>query len=91
MQRKQGSTRLFFMTPFRYKARILPDGHLPVPEEFHPKAGQEVEVSISTPEAANGEAEAARCSEHLLARWAGAGRGSGTGVAERHDDHLYRR
>ena len=79
------------MTPFRYKARILPDGHLPVPEEFHPKAGQEVEVSITSPEDTNGEAEALRRSDHLLKRWAGAGRGSGTGVAGSHDDHLYRR
>jgi hypothetical protein len=79
------------MTPFRYKARILPDGHLPVPEEFHPKAGQELEVSISSPEDANGDAEAIRRAEHLLNRWVGVGRGSGTGVAESHDDHLYRR
>jgi hypothetical protein len=79
------------MTPFRYKARILPDGHLPVPEEFHPKAGQEVEVSITSSEDGNGEAEALQRADHLLRRWAGVARGSGTGVAGSHDDHLYRR
>jgi hypothetical protein len=79
------------MAPFRYKARILPDGHLPVPEEFHPKAGQELEVSITFSEDTNGEAEALRRADHLLRRWAGVGRGSGTGVAGSHDDHLYRR
>jgi len=78
------------MTPFRYKARILPDGHLPVPEEFHPKAGQEVEVSISSTEDTNGDAEALRRADHLLNRWTGIGRGSGTGVAGNHDDPLYR-
>lgn len=79
------------MAPFRYKARILPDGHLPVPEEFHPKAGQEVEVSISPAEDADGEGEALKRADHILARWTGVGRGSGTGVAASHDDHLYRR
>ncbi len=35
------------MTPVHYKTRILPDGHLSVPEEFHARAGDEVEVTLA--------------------------------------------
>ncbi len=79
------------MTPFHYKARILPDGHLPVPEDCHVRAGEEVEVTILSTASENGAEEAALRAEHLLKTWAGAGRGSGRGVAERHDEHLYER
>jgi len=70
------------MTPFRYKAGILPDGHLPVPEEFHPKTGQEVEVSITSSEDTNGDAQALQRADRLLKRWAGLGRGAEPGSSE---------
>jgi len=79
------------MTPFHYKAKILPDGHLPVPEECHVGAGEEVEVTLLPAEHCNGAAEAKERAEHLLKKWAGVGRGSGSGVAEHHDEHLYGR
>ena len=79
------------MTPFRYKAKILPDGHLPVPDDFHGRAGEELDVTLSPAEEVDGAAEASKRADHLLQKWAGIGRGSGSGVAERHDDHLYER
>ena len=79
------------MTPFHYKARILPDGHLPVPKDFPVQAGEEVEITLLAGGQANGAAQARERAEHLLKAWAGVGRGSGTGVAERHDEHLYGR
>jgi hypothetical protein len=79
------------MTPFHYKARILPDGHLPVPADFHVRAGEEIDVTLLPAEHENGAADASRRAEHLLKTWAGVGRGSGAGVAERHDEHLYER
>ncbi len=79
------------MTPYNYKARILPDGHLPVPDDCHLRAGEEVEVTILPAASENGAEEAAKRSEHLLKTWAGVGRGSGREVAERHDEHLFER
>ncbi len=79
------------MTPFRYKAKILPDGHLPLPGDFPVRTGEEIEVTLSPAEPGNGAAEAIRRADHILERWAGVGRGGGSGVAERHDDHLYGR
>jgi hypothetical protein len=79
------------MTPFHYKAKILPDGHLPVPEDCHVQAGEEVEVTLLPAKNGNGAAEAKERAEYLLKRWAGVGRGSGSGVAEHHDEHLYGR
>ena len=79
------------MTPFHYKAKILPDGHLPVPEDCHVHAGEEVEVTLLPSEPGSGDAEARQRSEHLLKKWAGVGRGSASGIAEHHDEHLYGR
>ena len=79
------------MTPFHYKARILPDGHLPLPESFQGHAGEEVEVTVQSSEKVNGAAEAELRADHLLRTWVGVGRGSGRGIAESHDEHLYER
>ena len=79
------------MTPFHYKAKILPDGHLPLPESFRGRTGEEVEVTLLPAESGNGMAEAEGRADHLLKEWAGIGRGSGKGSAERHDDILYGR
>ncbi len=46
------------MTPYHYKARILPDGHLPVPDDCHLRAGEEVEVTILPAASENGAEEA---------------------------------
>jgi hypothetical protein len=53
------------MTPFHYKAKILPDGHLPVPEDCHVRAGEEVEVTLLPAEHGNGAAEAAWASPSI--------------------------
>jgi len=79
------------MAPIHYKAKILPDGHLPVPEGLQARAGDEVEVTIHPSVPTDGEAAARQRAEYLLRKWAGIGRGSGSGVAERHDDILYGR
>ncbi len=79
------------MTPFHYKARILPDGHLPLPESFHGQAGEEVEVTVLPSGEQDGAAAVTERAEHLLRTWTGVGRGSGRGVAESHDEHLYER
>lgn len=77
------------MSPFHYKARILPDGHLPLPESFPGRAGEEVEVTLLPTEGGDGTGEAEERADHLIKKWAGRGQGSGKGVAEHHDDHLY--
>ncbi len=79
------------MTPYHYKAKILPDGHLPVPDDCHAHAGDEVEVTLLPASHGNGASEATQRADYLLKKWAGTGHGSGSGVAERHDDHLYGR
>jgi hypothetical protein len=79
------------MAPFRYLAKILPDGQLPVPAEFPCRAGEEVEVTLRALDDGNRAAKAEVQAKYLLQRWAGVGRGSGSGVAEQHDDHLYGR
>lgn len=79
------------MTPYHYKARVLPDGHLPLPQGFPARTGEELEVTVSSAPGSNGEQESAQRSEHLLKTWAGVGRGSGAGVAAQHDECLYGR
>lgn len=78
------------MTPIHYTTRVLPDGHLPLPKDFPAKAGEEVDVTLMPPPEV-GPSDAERRADHLLHHWAGVGRGSGAGIAERHDDFLYDR
>jgi hypothetical protein len=79
------------MKPIHDTAKVLPDGHLPLPEDFQVRAGEEVDVVITALLPGNGDAEAPSRADHLLRDWAGIGRGSGAGVAERHDGILYPR
>ena len=79
------------MKVIRYRTKVLPDGHLPVPKEFTAHEGDEVEVTVAP---ANGDREkkkARQRADYMLKRWAGAGKGSGAGVAQRHDEFLYGR
>jgi hypothetical protein len=76
------------MTPIRYTANVLADGHLPLPKDVPFKAGDPDEVTL----VAVGDGKDAEVPDHagyLIKHWAGIGRGSGEPVAERHDDHLY--
>lgn len=75
------------MMSIHYSTKVLPDGHLPLPREFGAKTGEEVEVTVAHRLPPNGDAE--RRADHLLRQWAGVGRGSGQGVAARHDEFLY--
>ena len=79
------------MSEYRYHARILPDGHLPVPEGTPVQIGDEVDVVITPRPDANGgaEVENRRRAQRLLTRWAGVFRSGKGDVAERHDDYLY--
>ena len=36
------------MTPVRYAAQVLPDGHLPLPDGFPAKAGDTVQITVSS-------------------------------------------
>ncbi len=79
------------MTPAHYTAKVLPDGHLPLPKDFPVRAGDEVEITVAPavpPAPADGLDARTR---RFLEKWVGAGAGSGEGVAERHDDFLYER
>lgn len=78
------------MAEAHYKTRILPDGHLPLPDGFPATAGQEVEVTVTAGPATD-KVDGWDTVEYLLQKWAGCVRGSGEGVAERHDDFLYGR
>lgn len=77
------------MTPFHYKARILPDGHLPLPKGFSAVEGEEVDVTIVPVNGRNSESEAGERTDYVLKTWSGVGHGSGKGVAEQHDEQLY--
>lgn len=76
------------MSEYRYHARILPDGHVPVPEGVGVRAGDEVEITLTPVAPANGAAAKER-SRYVLSRWCGIARTGRTDVAERHDEHLY--
>jgi hypothetical protein len=79
------------MAPVRYSAKILPDGHLPLPEGFLGRVGDEVRVTLDAGQPELEPAEAERRAAYLLDSWAGRARGTGSGVAERHDEILYGR
>lgn len=48
------------MTPTHYTAKVLPDGHLPLPKEFPVHAGDEVEVTLVPVVPTSDEAEMKR-------------------------------
>ena len=77
------------MTPVHYKARVLPDGHLPLPENCGVKTGDEVEVTLAPPVAGSDEEKGARQRDYGRKHWAGAFQSGLTDVAEHHDDYLY--
>ncbi len=79
------------MAPIRYTAKILPDGHLPVPKELQVHAGDEVEVTVTPAVPSNGEALARERWDYFKRTWLGKFRGSRSDVAERHDEYLYGR
>lgn len=79
------------MEHIEYKARILPDGHLPLPEGVPAKAGDEVHVTIALPETPDGEAEARKRSDYLFKHWVGVVQSGRSDGARRHDDYLYER
>jgi hypothetical protein len=77
------------MTPLQYNARILADGHLPLPAGFSARAGDEVLVTL-TPLAPEDDASIARRQWDRVAREIEGRVASGLpDVAEHHDDHLY--
>lgn len=79
------------MTPAHYTAKVLPDGHLPLPKDFPAHAGDEVEVTVAPAVPAAGGNGADARTHRFLEKWVGIGAGGGEGVAEHHDDHLYKR
>ena len=74
--------------PIRYRAAVLPDGHLPAPPGPAIPPGQEVEVVVApiTRDADEDEGRAQR--EYLFRHWQGVGRGNGEPLAAEHDDYL---
>ena len=79
------------MTPAHYTAKILPDGHMPLPKDFPAHAGDEVEITVApVVPATAGDGPDIR-TRRFLETWVGAGAGSGDGVAEHHDEYLYKR
>jgi hypothetical protein len=78
------------MSSISYCARVLPDGHLPIPAGAPVGVGDLVQVTL-TPIPSDDDVDALRQSEYLFQHWCGAARGSGRGVAEHHDDELYGR
>lgn len=76
------------MSPIHYTAKVLSDGHLPLPENFVAKTGDEVEVVLMP---ANGDLDSRKKDPagYFLEHWAGTLRGSGEPVAEQHDEYLY--
>jgi len=79
------------MKPIEYSARILPDGHLPLPEGVPAKVGDELKVTIVLPEAPNGAEEARKRSDYLFKHWKGVVQSGVSDGAQRHDDYLYER
>ena len=78
--------------PIRYTAKVLTDGHLPLPRGLRAHKGEELDVTvIPADRGGNGTAENRKKSAYLMKHWMGASRGCGTNVAEKHDDYLYGR
>jgi hypothetical protein len=77
------------MSPVRYTTRIFPDGHLPLPDGFTGKVGEEIQVTLQSGIADLEQATAEQRSACLLECWAGRARGTGEGVSARHDEFLY--
>ncbi len=72
-----------------YRAKVLSDGHIPLPETFRAKTGEEIEVTVVHSTLELSDKKVGRRTEYFLKKWIGVGRGSGSGVAGRHDDYLY--
>lgn len=79
------------MKSIEYNAKVLPDGHLPLPEGMPAKAGDELKVTIALPEDLESVAEARKQSDHLFKHWKGVVRSGVSDSARRHDDYLYGR
>lgn len=77
------------MKPIEYKARVLPDGHLPLPEGIPAKVGDELMVTIALPELPVSVEEARKQSEYRLNHWKGVVKSGLSDGALRHDDYIY--
>jgi hypothetical protein len=75
--------------PIEYKARILPDGHLPLPEGIPAKVGDEIKVTIALPEGPVSVEEARKQSDFRLKHWKGVVKSGLSDGALRHDNYLY--
>ena len=80
------------MTPVHYKAKVLPDGHLPLPEDCAAKAGEEVEVTVApaspAPRPTSDEEVGRWQRDNVLRDLVGIANSGLTDGAERHDDYL---
>ena len=77
------------MGPMRYRATILPDGHLPLPDGYPGRAGDEIDVTLDPGPALPDEETARRQYENLRANWAGAAKNGPGDLARDHDEYLY--
>ena len=79
------------MTPAHYTAKVLPDGHLPLPKYVSLKAGDEVEVTVAPIPAVTDEMTGTRQRDHGLKHLAGIGHSGLTDIAEKHDEYLFKK
>jgi hypothetical protein len=77
------------MTPIRYTAEILPDGHLPLPQGFPGRAGERVNVTLASTEEESADALGRRQWANAIQDLAGAVSSGLTDVSVNHDDYLY--
>ena len=77
------------MSPARYTAQVLPNGHLPLPKDFPVKAGDTVEVTIASVPPQGDEEVGKRQREYGDQNWAGTLHSGKTDISERHDDYLW--
>ena len=78
------------MGPIEYKARILPDGHLPLPPELAGHPGEEVNVRVELAELPIlSEEEVRRRNDRLFSLWVGIVKEGPSDLAENHDAYLY--
>lgn len=78
------------MGPIEYKARILPDGHLPLPPELAAHTGEEVFVRVELSDLPQLSAEEILVrNERFLTKWVGIVKDGPGDLAENHDEYLY--
>lgn len=77
------------MGPIRYKAKLLPDGHIAVPPELQAHPGEEFEVQIAKTLELPTEDEVRRQIQFLRDHWMGVAKGTGESIAQDHDEYLY--